>query len=201
MSANSAARLANEASSFASAGSNPRSVASSAARWTADGNTSLDDCPMFTWSLGWTSSPARLASTSLAFMFDDVPDPVWNTSIGNWSSNSPSATRSPAAAIRCASSGSSSSSSALTRAAAPLIRPSQWITPAGTVSPEIGKFPIALVVSPPQSCFSWRLISSFRVLSRSGVDGSARRPARTDDPGPVQPQNAISSRATPTGSS
>ena len=30
--------------------------------------------------------------TSLAFMFDEVPEPVWKTSIGNWSSSSPSAT-------------------------------------------------------------------------------------------------------------
>ena len=29
------------------------------------------------------------AITSLAFMFDEVPEPVWKTSIGNWSSNSP----------------------------------------------------------------------------------------------------------------
>ena len=29
--------------------------------------------------------------TSLAFMFDEVPEPVWKTSIGNWSSCSPSA--------------------------------------------------------------------------------------------------------------
>ena len=49
---------------------------------------------MLTWSLGWAPSPARLAITSLAFMFDDVPEPVWKTSIGNWSSNSPAATRS-----------------------------------------------------------------------------------------------------------
>ena len=27
--------------------------------------------------------------TSFAFMFDDVPEPVWKTSIGNWSSSSP----------------------------------------------------------------------------------------------------------------
>ncbi len=43
--------------------------------------------------------------TSLAFMFVDVPEPVWKTSIGNWSSNSPAATRSAAAAIRSARSG------------------------------------------------------------------------------------------------
>ena len=57
---------------------------------------------MLTWSLGCAPSPARLAITSLAFMFDEVPEPVWKTSIGNWSSNSPPATRSAAAAIRCA---------------------------------------------------------------------------------------------------
>ena len=38
---------------------------------------------MFTWSLGCAPSPARLAITSLAFMFDEVPEPVWKTSIGN----------------------------------------------------------------------------------------------------------------------
>ena len=43
---------------------------------------------MLTWSLGWigffaskrsppVSSMARLLMTSLAFMFDDVPEPVW----------------------------------------------------------------------------------------------------------------------------
>ena len=55
---------------------------------------------MFTWSLGWAPSPARLAMTSLAFMFDEVPEPVWKTSIGNWSSCLPSAISSAAAAMR-----------------------------------------------------------------------------------------------------
>ena len=107
---------------------------------------------MFTSSLACTPSPARLAITSLAFMFDEVPEPVWNTSIGNWSSNSPSATRSAAAAIRLARSASRSPSSELTRAAAPLMRPSQRSTGTGTVSPDTGKLATALVVSPPQSC-------------------------------------------------
>ena len=49
---------------------------------------------MLTSSFGWTSSPASVAITSFAFMFDDVPEPVWKTSIGNWSSSSPAATRS-----------------------------------------------------------------------------------------------------------
>ena len=37
--------------------------------------------------------------TSLAFMFDDVPEPVWKTSIGNCASCLPAAISSPAAAI------------------------------------------------------------------------------------------------------
>ena len=55
----------------------------------AVGNVSLEDWPMFTWSLGCTgclvpSSPpnswlARLPITSLTFMLDCVPDPVCQT--------------------------------------------------------------------------------------------------------------------------
>src|SRR4051794_16364283 len=86
-------------------------------------------------------------------MFDDVPEPVWKTSIGNWSSWRPSATSSTAAEIRAAMSASSSSRSALTFADAPLIRPSQWMTGSGTCSPEIWKFSTAFVVSPPHSCW------------------------------------------------
>src|SRR5437660_12656954 len=43
-------------------------------------------------------------------------------------------------------------SSPLTAAAAPFRRASQRTTETGTVSPEIGKFSIALAVSPPHSC-------------------------------------------------
>ena len=106
---------------------------------------------MFTWSFGCAPSPARFAMTSLAFMFEDVPEPVWKTSIGNCASCLPSAISSPAAAIRSASSASSSPSSAFTRAAVPLMRPSQRTTGSGTRSPETGKFATALVVSPPHS--------------------------------------------------
>ena len=91
--------------------------------------------------------------TSFAFVFEDVPDPVWKTSSGNWSSSSPAATRSAAAAIRSALSGSSSPSSAFTRAAAALMRPSQRATEVGMGSPETVKLAIALLVSSPQSCF------------------------------------------------
>ena len=59
----------------------------------ADGNTSLDDWDAFTWSFGCTGRPSRSvatdASTSFMFMFDDVPEPVWKTSIGKWSSYIP----------------------------------------------------------------------------------------------------------------
>ena len=119
----------------------------SAARWTADGKTSFDDWPMLTSSFAWTPSPASAAMTSFAFMFELVPEPVWKTSIGNWSSSSPAAMRSPAAAIRSALSASSRPSSAFTRAAAALIRPSQRATGTGIGSPETGKLATALRVS------------------------------------------------------
>ena len=106
---------------------------------------------MLTWSLACTSPPASVAITSLAFMFELVPDPVWKTSIGNWSSNSPAATRSAAAAMLPAVSASSSPRSPFARAAAALIRPSQCATAAGIGSPETGKLATALSVSPPQS--------------------------------------------------
>ena len=89
--------------------------------------------------------------TSFAFMFELVPEPVWKTSIGNWSSCSPRAIASPAAAIRSALSASRRPSSAFTRAAAALIRPSQRATGAGIGSPETGKFATAFFVSAPQS--------------------------------------------------
>ena len=150
-SANSPAFASSDAVSFSSAGSSFSRVSETAARWTADGNTSLEDWPMFTWSLGCAPSPARLASTSFAFMFEEVPEPVWKTSIGNWSSCSPAATSSPAAAILSASSASSSPSSALVRAEAALIAPSMRITATGTGWPDTWKFSTALLVSEPHS--------------------------------------------------
>src|SRR4029450_8668665 len=54
--------------------------------------------------LGWTARPSRrvasAATTSLTFMFVDVPEPVWKTSIGNWSAGGPAAARAGARAIR-----------------------------------------------------------------------------------------------------
>ncbi len=46
---------------------------------------------MLTSSFACTPSPASDAITSFAFMFELVPEPVWKTSIGNWSSCSPRA--------------------------------------------------------------------------------------------------------------
>jgi hypothetical protein len=113
--------------------------------------------------------------TSFAFMFDDVPEPVWNTSTGNCASCSPAAMASAAFAIRSATSASSSPRSAFTRAAAPLIRPSWRTTATGTRSPDTGKFATAFVVSPPHSCSvdSCTLISRLRLVPEDNA--SARR--------------------------
>ena len=106
---------------------------------------------MLTSSFGCTSSPASVAITSFAFMFEEVPEPVWKTSTGNWSSSSPAAIRSAAAAIAPPCPASSSPSSAFASAAAALMRPSQRATGIGIGSPEIGKLAIAFAVSAPHS--------------------------------------------------
>src|ERR671910_538419 len=113
----------------------------------AEGNTSLDDCEALTSSLGWTFRPSRsdasVATTSLAFMFELVPEPVWNTSSGNWSSQRPSTTSCAAAAMASATSASMTPRSALARAAAPLMRASAATSERSRTTPETGKFSIA----------------------------------------------------------
>ena len=89
-----------------SAGISRAWTARAAATCIAVGKLSFDDWLLLTWSLGWTGSlPPRLpvrislarpAITSLAFMFDWVPEPVCQMTSGNWPSRSPRAT-SPAA--------------------------------------------------------------------------------------------------------
>ena len=123
---------------------------------------------MLTWSLAWAPSPASLAITSLAFMFEEVPEPVWKTSTGNWSSCSPAATASPAAAIRSARLGVEAAQLAVDQAAAAFSRPSQRTTGTGTRSPETGKLSTALVVSPPQSC-SVKVRASIEVVGSGSV--------------------------------
>ena len=80
-STNSTDLRSSEAARCSSAGISSRTIERVAAMWIADGNVSLDDCEALTWSLGCTSLPsrsvARVAMTSLAFMFDEVPEPVW----------------------------------------------------------------------------------------------------------------------------
>ena len=80
-------------------GSSAWTICSAAAMCMAVGKVSLEDCDMFTWSLGCTgvfdpstppaSSMARLEMTSLAFMLVWVPLPVCHTRSGNWSSSLP----------------------------------------------------------------------------------------------------------------
>jgi hypothetical protein len=75
----------------------------------AVGKVSFDDCPMFTWSLGWTGSWApsvpptnwmhRLEITSLTFMLDWVPDPVCHTYSGKSASSCPLITSSQTRSI------------------------------------------------------------------------------------------------------
>lgn len=118
-----------------------------AATWIVVGNVSLDDCEALTWSFGCTSRPsARVASvamTSFAFMLDDVPEPVWKTSIGKCASCLPSATSSAAFAIASATSASRTPRRAFTRAAAAFNRPSARIWARSRPRPEMGKFSTA----------------------------------------------------------
>ncbi len=111
------------------------------------GNTSLDDWEALTWSLGWTGRPSRssasVATTSLTFMLEEVPEPVWKTSTGNSPSHSFSAMSVAASAIAWASSLSSTPSSALTSAATALIRPRAAMWGLSRPRPETGKFSIA----------------------------------------------------------
>ena len=70
----------------AAAGSSPRPARRGARR---SGRRRSTTGPCSRGRSGARRSPARFAMTSLAFMFDEVPEPVWKTSIGNWSSCSP----------------------------------------------------------------------------------------------------------------
>ena len=75
------------------AGSSLCSITKAAAKCMAVGNTSLEDCPRLTSSLGCSSrccprtppmsSDARLASTSFMFIWVCVPEPVCQTESGN----------------------------------------------------------------------------------------------------------------------
>ena len=176
--------------SSSSAGRRSTSTACVAATWIADGNTSFDDCDALTSSFGCTGLPsaadAMFASTSFVFMFDDVPDPVWNTSIGKWSSHAPVATSSAASAMARATSRSTIFNRAFTSAAAPLICASAAINPRSMRSPEMGKFSTARCVCAPQRASAGTLTSPMEscsiLYSVIAGDGSAGSPA-FDPPG------------------
>ena len=108
---------------------------------------------------------ARWAMTSFAFMFDDVPDPVWNTSIGKCRSNSPAATRAAARRMLFAFAFDRWPSALFACAAADLIRPSARMNWRGMVKPEIGKLSTARCVCAPYSASAGTLSSP--MLSRS----------------------------------
>lgn len=83
-----AARASLRARSF---GSNRSLVSITAAMWMTEGKVSLEDYDRLTSSFGWMSfdptappisSAPLLLITSLAFMFDWVPDPVYQTTRG-----------------------------------------------------------------------------------------------------------------------
>src|SRR5690625_171640 len=97
--------------------------------------------------MGWTSRPsscvASVARTSLVFMFEEVPEPVWNTSIGKCSSCLPLITSSTACTMASATSCSMTPSSAFARAAARFTCASARIWPDSNGVPLIGKFSTA----------------------------------------------------------
>ncbi len=110
------------------------------------GKVSLLLCEALTWSLGWTVTPARsarLAITSLAFMLELVPDPVWKTSIGKSPSCAPATMASAASTIARACSGVITPRSSLALAAAALTCASAWTWRGWRVRPLIGKFSTA----------------------------------------------------------
>ncbi len=110
------------------------------------GKVSFELCDMLTSSFGCTVTPlaaAMEAMTSLAFMFELVPDPVWKTSMGNWSSCRPSAISAAAAMMASAFSADSRPRSLFTWAQAPLSRPIARICVRSRPRNEIGKFSTA----------------------------------------------------------
>ena len=121
-------------------------TASEAATWIAVGKVSLEDWEALTWSLGCTSTPARAASeaiTSLAFMLELVPEPVWKTSIGNASSCSPAATSRAAASMASRRLRLEHAELAVDPGRAAFTSPIAWISAGSIGVPLIGKFSTA----------------------------------------------------------
>ncbi len=110
-------------------------------------------------------------------MFELVPEPVWNTSSGKWSSCSPAATSAAAAAMADATSGSTTPSSALASAAAPLMRASAAMSERSSRTPETGKFSTARWVCAAQRADAGTRTSP--IVSRSMRNSSSLRSAVT----------------------
>ena len=144
----------NDPASTPSAGTSSVSANSVAATCVAVGKVSLEDCDMLTSSFGWTVTPSAAhieAMTSLAFMFELVPEPVWNTSTGKWSSTSPSAIRPAADTMASTLVFSRRPRRPLTVAQADLSRPRARICARSRPLPETGKFSTARWVWARQS--------------------------------------------------
>jgi hypothetical protein len=116
MSANAFAFSSSPRCRWRSAGSRSSLISRTVAMCMAVGKVSFEDWPRLTWSFGCTSdfSPrlppsawlARFAMTSLAFMFDCVPEPVCQITNGNSSSCRPCRTSAAAAEMASARRGS-----------------------------------------------------------------------------------------------
>ena len=92
-----------------------------------------------------------VAITSLAFIFVDVPEPVWKTSTGKCSSKFPSATLIEAEIITSFISSSIIPNSAFAAAAPALIYPSARMKERDIGIPLIGKLRTALCVLAPHN--------------------------------------------------
>ena len=134
------------------------------------------------------SSIARLAMTSLAFMFVCVPLPVCQMRSGKWSSSAPLATSPAACSIRPASASSSLPRSRLTEADAPFRIPKARINGLGIVSMPMSKWWRERCVWAPQyrsagTSIAPMLSLSIRVLAtgpaRTAVAGRPREGVRT----------------------
>ena len=160
MPSNSATLAAKDERRWLTAGSSRWLTSSAAEMCIAVGKVSLLLWPRLTWSFGCTgcllpSSPpaismARLAITSLQFMFVCVPEPVCQMRSGKCESSSPEITSSQAAPISSPSFPSSSSSSTFVAAAACLSTPKARMTGRGIRSSPMSKLSSERAVCAPQ---------------------------------------------------
>ncbi len=164
--------------------------ACTAATCMAVGNTSFEDWPRLTSSLGCTrrasprsppiSSEARFASTSFRFMLVCVPEPVCHTTSGNSPSHLPASTSSAAATMAAALPASSVPSSAFTVAQARLTSASARISSRGMRSPEMRKCASERCVCAPHRCAAGTSIGpnavAFDTLCRHDCSSQGQAP-------------------------